>query len=61
MHIGAEHAQKPDVDNLLKAFTDALWPDEDSHVWDVRATKVWGSRGAIWVRPLDAPELPRIA
>jgi Holliday junction resolvase RusA-like endonuclease len=60
-YVGTPHQQRPDKDNLEKAFTDALWPDEDSHVWDVRATKVWGTRGAIWVRQLDAPELPRIA
>ena len=56
---GMRHAIRPDVDNLLKAFTDALWPEEDSHVWDVRATKVWGKSGAIWVRSLGPADLPK--
>jgi len=37
---GAPHVQRPDADNLLKALMDACLAD-DSHVWDVRATKVW--------------------
>jgi Holliday junction resolvase RusA-like endonuclease len=37
---GSQHAQKPDIDNLLKALMDALLED-DSGVWDVRATKLW--------------------
>ena len=41
---GDRHAQKPDADNLLKALMDACLED-DSHVWDVRATKLW-TRGA---------------
>jgi Holliday junction resolvase RusA-like endonuclease len=37
---GDRHTQKPDADNLLKALMDALLED-DSGVWDVRATKLW--------------------
>lgn len=37
---GQPHQQKPDVDNLTKAVLDALLED-DSGVWDVRATKRW--------------------
>lgn len=44
---GKPHQQKPDVDNLTKAFADALWPDDDSHVWDMRATKRWATEGRI--------------
>lgn len=46
------HAQKPDIDNLLKAVMDALsgvaWVD-DSQVWMVRASKWWSSSGAVAV------------
>jgi len=42
-HDGQPHQQKPDKDNLEKAFLDALLPDDDSHVWDGRATKLWSS------------------
>lgn len=43
------HEQKPDIDNLLKAVLDSLF-DDDSCVWDIRATKVWGREGKIKVR-----------
>jgi Holliday junction resolvase RusA-like endonuclease len=43
---GEAHTQKPDIDNLLKSLMDAVFPD-DSHVWDVRITKLWGDKGAI--------------
>lgn len=46
---GHGHKQRPDIDNLLKAFLDALCED-DSHVWDVHATKIWAdSEGYIRV------------
>lgn len=45
------HIVKPDKDNLEKAFLDALFP-EDSHIWDGRASKLWGVRGEIWLRPV---------
>jgi len=40
------HRAKPDVDNLVKAFLDALLSD-DSHVYEVHATKHWGMEGSI--------------
>ena len=40
------HQQKPDIDNLLKAFLDAVFTD-DSHVYDIQATKLWDYEGAI--------------
>lgn len=40
------HQQKPDIDNLVKAFCDAL-TDDDSRIWLVHATKVWAAKGAI--------------
>lgn len=44
---GQPHQQKPDTDNLLKAFCDALLPEDDCHVWDMRGRKLWASEGAI--------------
>lgn len=59
LHRGAGHFQKPDTDNCLKALVDAVYRGvDDSHVWDVRATKVWGDAGAIYVRAIERPELP---
>ena len=43
---GHPHTQRPDIDNLLKALFDALF-DDDSHITDIRATKVWARTGAI--------------
>jgi len=42
------HQQKPDIDNLLKALLDAVFKD-DSHVYDIRARKVWSSTAGIEV------------
>ena len=54
---GQPHQQKPDWDNLAKAVLDA-WAKEarvndDAHVWDVRAEKVWGETGRVVVTALD--------
>lgn len=45
---GYPHEQKPDRDNLEKALLDSVY-GEDSHVWDGRCTKLWGSEGLIIV------------
>ena len=46
---GTPHQQKPDKDNLEKAFWDALLPD-DSKVWHTgEVKKVWASWGRIEV------------
>lgn len=50
MH-GTPHQQRPDVDNYLKAFLDALCVD-DSYVWDVRVTKLWSLEPGIEVLEL---------
>ena len=44
--FGRPHQQKPDIDNFLKAFLDALCED-DSYVYDVRAIKKWAIFGSI--------------
>lgn len=46
---GTPHQQKPDNDNLLKALCDALYAD-DSGIWDVRITKLWGYDGEIIIK-----------
>ena len=40
------HKQKPDFDNLTKAFCDSFGID-DSHVWNAQITKFWGYSGSI--------------
>lgn len=44
--IGQPHQSRPDIDNLLKGFMDALL-DDDARIWSVRASKVWGDTGGI--------------
>jgi Holliday junction resolvase RusA-like endonuclease len=43
---GKPHQQTPDLDNMCKALADALYGN-DSVLWDVRITKVWGRTGKI--------------
>lgn len=38
------HKQRPDLDNYVKAFLDALHK-EDSHIWNIEATKRWTQTG----------------
>ncbi len=45
---GQPHQQVSDLDNMLKALLDSLFQD-DSHIWDIRATKLWGYSGKIIV------------
>ena len=47
------HRGHIDLDNTLKAFLDALFPRGDQHIADVRASKLWGVRGEIWIRALE--------
>jgi Holliday junction resolvase RusA-like endonuclease len=42
------HSHTPDLDNLIKALLDALF-ENDSEVWDLHATKIWGRKGKIIV------------
>lgn len=42
------HQQKPDIDNLIKALLDAVF-DDDSHIYDIRAKKMWAHKGAIGI------------
>lgn len=47
--VGQPHKQRPDLDNLIKALGDAVH-EEDSFLWDYRATKVWAEAGGIEIR-----------
>ena len=44
--IGKPHQQKPDLDNMVKGVKDSLL-EEDSHIWDYRLSKYWGTEGSI--------------
>ena len=43
---GTPHLNRPDLDNLIKAWCDALYP-EDSVIWSIHATKFWAYKGSI--------------
>ncbi len=45
------HQNKPDIDNLVKGFLDALL-SEDKIVWHVEAYKFWATVGSIKVENL---------
>ena len=40
LHNGQPHNQRPDLDNLVKAWCDSVF-EEDSVVWRFKATKRW--------------------
>lgn len=44
--LNKPHQIRPDLDNLVKAFCDAL-TDEDGYVYEIHAKKVWGNTGRI--------------
>jgi Holliday junction resolvase RusA-like endonuclease len=46
--LGRPHQSRPDVDNFVKAFLDALL-GEDKEVWHVDAYKFWSREGKIEV------------
>jgi Holliday junction resolvase RusA-like endonuclease len=50
-YYGKPHQQRPDVDNFVKGLFDAVF-EEDSHIWDCRMTKIWGTKGAIKIQEL---------
>lgn len=56
-HDGRPHQQKPDIDNLVKAFQDTL-AAEDKAIYRVDAKKRWTSEreGCILVCNLEAAE-----
>ena len=46
--LGMPHQQTPDIDNLLKAFMDALCT-QDNFVHTVKAKKIWATEGRIQI------------
>ena len=55
-HYMKPHQQKPDVDNLEKALLDALFED-DSHIYDIRASKYWANEGLITIQETSLERL----
>lgn len=49
---GSPHNKTPDLDNLLKALSDALFSN-DSIIWDIHVTKRWGFAGKIIIEMED--------
>lgn len=49
--LGQRHTLKPDVDNLIKSFLDALL-DDDSGISSVCIKKVWSDEGYIEVEKI---------
>lgn len=43
---GKPHMQRPDLSNLIKALEDAIY-SEDSVIYDIHLTKIWGYSGKI--------------
>lgn len=52
--VGTPHRQKPDVDNLFKAVTDCLRPD-DASIWATSISKRWGTTGIIVIETAEDP------
>lgn len=49
LRVGGHHRQRPDRDNLDKAFLDCLWPDSDSGIAAGWIQKVWAEKNAFVV------------
>ena len=47
--LGHPHQQKPDIDNLAKAFLDCLCK-EDAYVYRLQVSKFWAEEGKIIIR-----------
>ncbi len=44
------HTQIPDLDNLIKGLGDIL--DEDSHIYEIHASKEWAVDGGMYINEL---------
>lgn len=42
---GQYHDAQPDLDNLIKAVLDALWPEGDQKIASIDAAKFWIDKG----------------
>jgi Holliday junction resolvase RusA-like endonuclease len=52
-HFFTPHKFKPDKDNLEKALLDAVFPEDDSHIFDGRVSKFWAPENMIVVSETD--------
>ncbi len=50
--INKPHQQRPDCDNMIKGFFDALYL-EDSHIYSFQARKYWADKPYIYVGKED--------
>lgn len=46
---GKPMQSRPDIDNLEKAILDSLFPNDDSAVWKVCASKRWADFGSVTI------------
>lgn len=51
-HINKPHMNKPDLDNLVKALSDAVY-DDDKALWNYWLIKVWGETGSIEIEDFE--------
>lgn len=47
--LGEPAKPAPDLDNIIGAVMDALFPDGDDHVVSLEAHKIWGERGQLHI------------
>ena len=50
---GRPMQSRPDIDNLQKSILDSLFPDEDSAIWKVCASKRWADVGSVTIKNWD--------
>ena len=50
---GKPMQSRPDIDNLQKSILDSLFPDEDSAIWKVCASKRWADVGSVTIKNWD--------
>ena len=47
--LGEPAKPSPDLDNIIGAVMDALFPDNDDHVVSLEAHKIWGETGQLQI------------
>jgi Holliday junction resolvase RusA-like endonuclease len=47
--IGEPAKPSPDLDNIVGAVMDALFPRNDDHIVSIEAHKVWGEQGQLQI------------
>lgn len=59
-HIGGYCTSGPDLDNIIGAIQDTLWPEDDRHIVVINGEKRWGEADymLITIRPLSPLILP---